>query len=171
MKIKIKLFDGQVMPEIKQEGDWIDLRANKDVELKAPFANTLNGKRTARNVEFNNELIPLGIAMQLPKGFEALVLPRSSTYNKVSVCLVNSQGVIDQKYCGNNDQWFFNAVAYKDTVIHKGDRICQFRIQLSQFANCWQKIKWLFWNGKIKFTKVDNFTNPDRHGHGSTGIR
>jgi dUTP pyrophosphatase len=170
MKIKIKLFDGQVMPEINKNGDWIDLMANKDIKLKSPFANTLNGKRDRRNVEFDNELIPLGIAMELPKGFEAIVLPRSSTYNKVSVCLANSQGIIDNKFRGDNDQWFFNAIAFKDTTIYKGNRICQFRIQLSQFATVWQKIKWLFWNGKIKFVKVDSLSNPDRGGHGSTGL-
>ena len=170
MKIKIKLFDGQVMPEIKQEGDWIDLRANKDVELKAPFANTLNGKRTARNVEFNNELIPLGISMQLPKGFIGVVVPRSSTYNKVGVIQGNHCGIIDNCFSSDNDEWKFNAIAFKDTVIHKGDRICQFRIQLSQFATVWQKIKWLFWNGKIKFVQVEHLNNPERGGFGSTGI-
>lgn len=171
MKIKIKLFDGQVMPEINKNGDWIDLRANKDIKLKSPFAYTLNGKRTKRDVEFNNELIPLGIAMQLPKGFEAVALPRSSTYNKVHIILGNMQGVIDNKYNGNDDQWFFNAIAFKDTTIHKGDRICQFRIQLSQFATIWQKLRWLFWNGKIKFKHVDYLTNPNRGGHGSTGLK
>lgn len=171
MKIKIKLFDGQVMPEIKQEGDWIDLRANKDIELKAPFANTLNGKRTKRNVEFNNELIPLGIAMKLPKGYSAIAVPRSSTYKKLGIIQGNHFGVIDNCFSGSNNQWHFNAIAFRDTVIHKGDRICQFRIELNQFATFWQKVKWLFWNGKIKFIQVDNLDDTDRGDSGSTGIR
>ena len=170
MKIKIKLFDGQVMPEIRQNGDWIDLRANKDIEIKGPFAHTLNGKRDKRDVVFNNELFGLGIAMELPRGYEAIALPRSGTYNKFMVCLANSQGVLDNSYRGDNDEWKFNAIAFKDTVIHKGDRICQFRIQLSQFATVWQKIKWLFWNGKIKFVQVEHLNNPERGGFGSTGI-
>ena len=170
MKVKVKLFDGQSMPEINNNGDWIDLRANKEIKLSSPFSNTLNGKRDKRNVEFSNELIPLGIAMELPKGFEAVLLPRSSTYKHFAICLANHQGVIDNKFCGDNDQWFFNAIAFNDTTIKKGDRICQFRIQLSQFATIWQKIKWLFWNGKIEFIKVDNLCNTNRGGHGTTGI-
>ena len=97
MKIKIKLSDGQLMPEIVEGSDWIDLRANETIKLKAPFANTLNGKRDRRTVEFENKLVDLGIRMQLPEGYEAVVLPRSSTYNKVGVTLANSQGVIDGK--------------------------------------------------------------------------
>ena len=170
MKIKVKLFDGQAMPEIKEGSDWIDLRANETIKLKAPFANTLNGKRDRRTVEFENHLISLGIAMQLPEGYEAVALPRSSTYNKVNVTLANSQGVIDNSYKGDNDVWFFNAIAYKDTTIHKGDRICQFRIQLKQTATRKQKLKWLFWNGKIEFVQVNNLCNTDRGGHGSTGL-
>ena len=171
MKIKIKLFDGQVMPEITQKGDWIDLRANKDIEIKGPFEHTLNGKRDKRDVVFNNELFGLGIAMELPKGYEAVVLPRSSTFKHFQVCLVNSQGVIDGSYKGDDDEWKFHAIAFKDTTIHKGNRICQFRIQLSQFATVWQKIKWLFWNGKIKFVQVEHLRNSNRGGIGSTGIK
>lgn len=171
MKIKVKLFDGQVMPEIIPQGDYIDLRANKDVTLKSPFANTLNGKRTKRTVEFDNELIPLGIAIQLPKGYIATVVPRSSTYKKVGVIQCNHFGVIDNSFNSDEDQWQFGAIAFKDTTIHKGDRICQFRIELSQFATVWQKIKWLFWNGKIKFVQVEHLNNNVRGGIGSTGLK
>lgn len=74
-------------------------------------------------------------------------------------------------FSGSNNQWHFNAIAFRDTVIHKGDRICQFRIELNQFATFWQKVKWLFWNGKIKFIQVDNLDDIDRGDSGSTGIR
>lgn len=171
MKIKVKLSNGQILPIVKDGSDWIDLRASEDIELQGPFSNTLNGKRNKRDVEFNNKLIDLGISMELPKGYEAVVLPRSSTYNNFFVCLGNSQGVIDNKFRGNNDIWKFNAIAFKDTKIKKHDRICQFRIQLSQFATRWQKIKWLFWNGKIKFIEVNSLNNDDRGGIGSTGIK
>jgi dUTP pyrophosphatase len=171
MKIKIKLSDGQLMPEIVEGSDWIDLRANETIKLKAPFANTLNGKRDRRTVEFENKLVDLGIRMQLPEGYEAVVLPRSSTYNKVGVTLANSQGVIDNSYKGDNDVWFFNAIAYRDVTINKGDRVCQFRIQLKQTATRKQKLKWLLWNGKIEFIKVDSLNNINRGGHGSTGLK
>lgn len=169
MKIKIKLFNGQLMPEILQVGDYIDLCANKDIEIKAPYAHTLNGKRDKRTVEFNNTLIPLGIAMKLPKGYSAVIVPRSSLYTKKGVILSNSEGIIDNCFSGSNNQWHFNAIAFRDTIIHKGDRICQFRIELNQFATVWQKIKWLFWNGKIKFVQVDNLDDIDRGDSGSTG--
>ena len=162
MKIKIKLDDKGCMPLITAKGDWIDCFTSWEVNIKGPIANTLNGKRTSRNVEFANELIPLGFAMQLPKGFEAVVNPRSSTYNKTGVILANHQGVIDNTYNSDKDQWWFNAIALRNTVIPKYTKICQFRIQLSQFANFWQKLRWLFWNGKIKFVEVDSLGNESR---------
>jgi dUTP pyrophosphatase len=162
MKIKIKLYDKGCMPLITAKGDWIDCFTAHEVTINGPIANTLNGKRNHRNVEFVNELIPLGFAMQLPKGFEAVALPRSSTYGKNGVILGNMQGVLDNTYNSDKDQWWFNAVAFRDTVIPKYTKICQFRIQLSQFANFWQKLKWLFWNGKIKFVEVDYLGNETR---------
>jgi dUTPase len=113
-------------------------------------------------VVINNTLIPLGFALKLPKGYEIVVNPRSSTYNKYGVILANSQGVIDNSYNGENDQWWFNAIALRDTTIRQGDKICQFRIQLSQFATVWQKIKWLFWNGKIEFVQVESLKGESR---------
>lgn len=169
MKIYVKCFCNQQLPEIIEKGDWIDLRAAETIEMKAPFANTLTKNRTIRNVEFDFQLIPLGVAMKLPKGFEAVVLPRSSTYKKYKIMLANSQGVIDQTYCGNNDQWFMPVVAFDNTVINEGDRICQFRIQLSQFATPWQKIKWLF-SKKIEIVKTASLSEESRGGIGSTGV-
>lgn len=162
MKIKIKLLDKGCMPQITEKGDWIDCVTSTDVEIKAPFANTLNGKRDKRTVEIQNNLIPLGFAMDIPTGYEIVVNPRSSTYVKHGIILANSQGVIDNSYSSDDDQWWFNAIALRDTRIPKYTRICQFKIQLSQFATVWQKIKWLFWNGKIEFVEVDSLNNETR---------
>lgn len=141
MKIKIKYFDPDLIRLEKiEKGNWIDLRAAETVEMKKG--------------EF--KLIPLGIAMHLPLGYEAHVVPRSSTFKNFKILQTNSFGVIDESYCGDNDQWFFPALAVEDTVIHKNDRICQFRIMDHQHA--------------IDFEEVETLGMPDRGGHGSTGI-
>jgi len=141
MKIKIKYFDPDLIRLEKiEKGNWIDLRAAETVEMKKG--------------EF--KLIPLGIAMHLPLGYEAHVVPRSSTFKNFKILQANSFGVIDESYCGDNDQWFFPALAVEDTVIHKNDRICQFRIMDHQPA--------------IDFEEVETLGMPDRGGHGSTGI-
>lgn len=140
--IKIKYFDDAIERAEKIEhGDWIDLRAAEDVELKA----------------FEFAYIPLGVAMKLPNGYEAHVAPRSSTYKNFGIICANSFGIIDNSYCGDNDQWRFPAIALRDTVIHKNDRICQFRIMEKQ--------------PKLSFIEVDHMTDPDRGGLGSTGIQ
>ena len=177
LKIKVKRLNKNIpLPEVTEKGDFIDLRASETVHLNAPQAGTLkrhtiNGEEVAhRDVTFDSQLIKLGIAMQLPDGFEAHVLPRSSTYKNFSVILANSNGIIDQPYCGDKDEWRFNAIALADTTINEGDRICQFRIQLSQKATLCQKIKWLLSSG-IEIVEVDELGNPNREGIGSTGIR
>ena len=141
MQIKIKYFTDKIdkLCYIDGKSDWIDLRAAETVELKAG--------------EF--KLIPLGVAMQLPKGYEAHVVPRSSTFKNFGVIQTNSQGVIDESYCGANDQWFFPAYALRDTIINVNDRICQFRIMEHQ--------------PKIVFEEVEALSAPDRGGFGSTG--
>ncbi|MBQ7903129.1 MAG: dUTP diphosphatase [Oscillospiraceae bacterium] len=142
MEIKIKYFTDKidrVAPISK--GDWIDLRAAETVRMKAG--------------EFR--LIPLGVAMQLPQGYEAHVCPRSSTFKNFGVIQTNSMGIIDNTYCGDNDQWFFPAFALRDTVINVNDRICQFRIMENQ--------------PKIEFNIVESLGNADRGGHGSTGVK
>lgn len=175
LKIKVKVLTEGCMPEINPSGDWIDLRAAEDIELKAPQAGTLkrkviNGEVVSyRNVTFDTKLFSLGIAMELPKGFEAQVLPRSST-PKMGIIQPNSEAVIDNIYKGNNDIWRFWATALRDTTIHKGDRICQFRIQLSQKATMWQKLKWLFSSG-IELVEVDDLGDNNRGGFGSTGVK
>lgn len=139
--IKIKYFTDKIdkLTYIDGKSDWIDLRAAEDVELKKG--------------EF--KLIPLGVAMELPAGYEAHVVPRSSTFKNFGIIQTNHQGVIDGSYCGDNDQWFMPVYAIRDTEIHVNDRICQFRIMENQ--------------PKIQFDEVAHLENADRGGHGSTG--
>ncbi|MDD5887854.1 MAG: dUTP diphosphatase [Oscillospiraceae bacterium] len=139
--IKIKYFTDAIekLRYIDGKSDWIDLRAAAEVPLKAG--------------EFR--LIPLGVAMELPKGYEAHVVPRSSTFKNFGILQVNSMGIIDGSYCGDGDQWFFPALAVRDTVIHINDRICQFRIMANQPA--------------IQFDEVAHLEGTDRGGFGSTG--
>lgn len=142
MEIKYVLHEKDLIPPTKfNEGDWIDLRCAEDVELKAG--------------EF--KLLNLGISMELPKGYEALVVPRSSTFKNFGILLVNSVGVIDNSYCGQEDIWRFPAMALRDTVIHKNDRICQFRIVRNQ--------------PELIMKEVDQLTGENRGGIGSTGIK
>ena len=177
MKIKVLRINKAVdMPSVIDKGDWIDLRISQEINLKAPYATMLKRKKNngeierTRNVIFDYQLLPLGIAMKLPEGFEAVMLPRSSTFKKYGILQVNSQGVIDNTYCGNDDEWKFPALATKDITIPANERICQFRIQLSQKATFWQKLKWLFSN-KIKLVEVNRLSNDNRSGFGSTGYK
>lgn len=170
MKIKVKLFNKNCKFEAIKKGEWIDLKVADTYHLDAPYSNTLNGKRNKRTLVFDDHKLKLGIGMQLPKGYEAQILPRSGTFNNYGILLVNSKGIIDSSYSGPNDQWAFQALAFRDTIINEGDRICQFRIQLSQKATIWQKIKWLFTN-KIEFEFVDDYEGVDRGGFGSTGVK
>lgn len=139
MEIKIKyLRDVQKMEKINN-GDWIDLRAAKGVIF--------------RKDEF--VMIPLGVAMELPEGYEALIIPRSSLFKKHGVMQANSIGLIDESYKGDNDEWHFPAYATRETFIPAGERICQFRIIKHQ--------------PEINLVEVDSLGNEDRGGLGSTG--
>ncbi len=120
-------------------GNWIDLTCDEDTSLRAG----------------QSSLIPLGIAMQLPEGYEANIVPRSSTFMKYKILQTNSFGVIDTSYCGDNDWWMFGAFATEDTSIKRGDRICQFRINVVQ--------------PQMEFVEVESLGNRDRGGFGSTG--
>ena len=140
-RIKIQYLNDETerLRYIDGKSDWIDLRAAEDVELKAgEFA-----------------LISLGISMQLPKGYEAHIVPRSSTFKNFGIIQTNHMGLIDETYCGPNDWWRMPVLALRDTVIHKNDRICQFRIQKHQ--------------PEIFFDEVDSLEGEDRGGFGSTG--
>lgn len=175
MTIKVLEKTEGCLPEIIEKGDWIDLTTAEDTTLKGPYSKalkrkTVNGEvvERYRDVEFTSTLISLGICMQLPKGYEAYIVPRSSTYKKWGIIQANHIGIIDSTYCGDMDEWKMSVIAMQKTSIPKGKKIAQFRIQLSQKATIWQRIKWLF-STKIKFQKVDSLNNPSREGFGSTG--
>ena len=139
--IKIKYFTDAIekLDYIDGKSDWIDLRAAADVTMTAG--------------EF--KLIPLGVAMELPGGYEAHIVPRSSTFKNFGIIQTNHQGVVDGSYCGDNDQWFMPAYAVRDTEIHVNDRICQFRIMENQPRIC--------------FDVVEHLNGADRGGFGTTG--
>lgn len=172
MKIPVKLFNGQVLPKVIQKGDWIDIATTSELNLQGPTANTLKRKRSnkqdvsVREVIFHPTFTSLDMAMALPDGYEAIIVPRSSTFNKYGIDLGNTIGVIDGSYRGNKDIWGAMIKPYLTTVIPAKTRLFQFRIQLSQKATIWQKIKWLFWNGKIEFVEVNDLGNQNRQGFG-----
>ena len=141
--IRIK-YHVEGLPEldfIEGKSDWIDLRASERVVMKAG----------------DFRIIPLGVSMQLPDGYEAHIAPRSSTFMKFGILQTNSVGVIDNSYCGDNDIWGMPALAVRDTVIEKGDRICQFRLM--------KKME------PVTFTRVEHLADSDRGGFGSTGVK
>jgi dUTP pyrophosphatase len=172
MKIKIKEVIPGCMPEILKVGDCIDLMTSEEYTLKCPivkqFVLPRNNKVIVKtnNVEFNYALLDLGVVIELPKGFEAILLPRSSTFRKWGILQTNSIGEIDQSFCGPNDIWKMPVLATRSITIPKGTPIAQFKIQLSQKATIWQKLRWLF-SPKIELVKVDEFYNEDRGGLGT----
>ena len=177
LTIQIKYFD---TPDYKVEriqaiekGDWIDLRASEDVFIPIA-ANPYNVTKDQTPIDNNvfiakPTLVPLGVAMKLPDGYEAHTAPRSSTFKNWGVIQTNSIGIIDQSYCGDNDMWRWPVICLspKDTYIddngnthigtwiHKGDRVCQFRIQ--------EKMP------QVTFEEVPHLSSPNRGGFGSTG--
>ena len=140
-QIKIRYFSDEIerLRYIDGKSDWIDLRCAERTELKAG--------------EFR--LIPLGVAMELPEGYEAHVVPRSSTFKTWGLLQANSMGIVDRSYCGDNDQWRLPVYATRDTVIEVNDRICQFRIMENQ--------------PKLEFLECEHLSGPERGGFGSTG--
>lgn len=142
LQIKVKYFDSEIDKLQKVNvGDWIDLRASKAIELKQG--------------EF--KLIPLGIGIKLPDGYEANIVPRSSTFKNFGVLQTNSYGVIDNSYSGNNDQYHFPALAMRDTIIYKNERICQMRIN---------KVM-----PELEIIEVEFLDEVSRGGFGSTGVK
>lgn len=140
-KIQIKYHTDIDKIEQKLGGDWIDLRSACDIELwPGDF-----------------KLIPLGVSMKLPRGYEAHIAPRSSTFKNYGIIMTNSVGVVDNSYCGDDDEWMIPVYATKHTTIHKNDRICQFRIMHNQ--------------PKIHFEEVKNLGGQSRSGFGSTGVK
>ena len=142
-KIYIKYFEGAEKLVIRAQGNWIDLKANENDIVPAG----------------QMKLVPLGVAMKLPDGYEAHIVPRSSTFKNFHVLQTNHCGIVDNSYCGPNDQWFFPAFnpGPVDVEIKKGDRICQFRIVEIQ--------------PPVEFEESELEGNDDRGGFGSTGTR
>lgn len=172
-KIKVKVLTPGCLPVIIDKGDWIDLKSAVSVAFPASQSFPLNRKKgddnkRSRDVVNQVYYIPLGVAMELPAGYEAIVVSRSSTPKKFKAFCPNAIGVIDNSYKGNDDEWIYICSALDEITIEKFDRICQFRIQLSQKATLWQKIKWLFTSG-VEIVEVDNLNNTSRGGLGSTG--
>ena len=142
LNIEIKYFNKDVEHIEKIAiGDWIDLRAAEDVDMNA------------------GELRPikLGIGMILPEGYEAHLLPRSSTAKNFGILCANSMGVVDNSYSGDEDEWMFLAYAIRGTIIKKGSRICQFRIMPKM--------------PEVVFKVVDKLNDISRGGYGSTGVK
>lgn len=142
-QIVIKYFSEDIpkLEYIDGKSDWIDLRASEDVVLKTG----------------DFKLIPLGIAMKLPDGYEGHLVPRSSSFKNWGIIQTNGVGIIDNSYCGNDDMWRMPVYATRDTVIHKGDRVAQFRIVENQ--------------PRIEFLQVESLNGVNRSGFGSTGIQ
>lgn len=156
-KIKIKYHDGVEPIEKLSIGDWIDLRAAEDIFIP------LN----------ESVLVSLGVSMKLPDGYEAHLVPRSSTFKKWGIIQTNHVGIIDNSYCGTNDVWKLPVFCLEErdelpdpsgesdtllgTWIHKNDRICQFRIVKKQ--------------PEIEFEVVDELESTDRGGFGTSGTR
>ena len=140
-EIKVKYLVEGINPlcYVAGKSDWIDLHAAETVTLRAGEA----------------RLIPLGVAIALPEGYEAHIAPRSSTFKHYGILQTNSVGVVDSSYCGDHDQWQMPVYATRDVTIEKNARICQFRILRNQPA--------------LTFTQVEHLGGPDRGGFGSTG--
>lgn len=143
--IQVKYFDEEMKRNypitVMEHGDWIDLRAAKTVTLK----------------QFESAMVPLGVGMILPKHYEAHIVPRSSTFKNYGIIQTNHMGVIDNSYSGDNDQWYMPVYATRDTVINKGDRICQFRIMKNQ--------------PPVEIVAILHLNEKDRGGFGSTGVK
>ena len=141
--IRVMYHNKNLEGTIKQVPDsaWIDLRAAETVEMEPG--------------EFR--IISLGISVEIPPGFEAHIAPRSSTFKHFGVLQVNGVGVVESSYCGEDDVWGFPALAMRKTIIHEGDRICQFRIMREM--------------GPLDIETVDSLSNKSRGGFGSTGIQ
>ena len=166
MKIKIKYFSKDY-PRLEKiaKGDFIDLRVDTIKEWKR--VGTIKEPNGIAVEESNWETISyrkgdiikfgLGVAMELPRGYEAIVVPRSSTFTNWGFIQTNSMGVIDNSYNGNNDEWQIEFIAMRDGKINRFDRVCQFRILKNQ--------------PDFNILEVDNLHNVDRGGYGSTGVK
>ena len=158
-KIQIKYLESGV--NVEQHGNWIDVKSAVTEHLNPMHV-------TKGNITAPLNLIPLGFIIKLPKYYEAHLLPRSSTFKHFASIQSNSMGIIDEKYCGPNDEWKLPLLCFEDIIVNKGERIGQFRIELSQDAPWYARLKWLF-SSKVKLVEVDDLHSVDRGGFGSTG--
>lgn len=174
MKIKVLEKTEGCFPQEFEVGDWFDLSTAEEIKLDAPQANKMHirskGKNPSqelrtRDVDFDFKLIPLGVAIEAPKGMECHLLPRSSTFKKYGLLQANSMGIVDRAFASDKDEWKLPVVATRKITIPKGTRIAQFRLIPSQKATVWQKLKWLFSNG-VKLKAVSSLNNPERKGFG-----
>ena len=141
--LKIRYISNEIerLRYIDGVSDWIDLRCAENVVLK----------------EGESRLIRLGIAVELPEGYEAHIVPRSSTFRNFGIIQTNHMGVVDHSYCGDEDEWKYPVLAMRDTELHVNDRICQFRIMRNQ--------------PKLVFEEVEHLGGASRGGFGSTGVK
>ena len=138
--IRIKYSDETKRLAMWSRGDWIDLRSAERVVLR----------------KGDYKRISLGVAMELPEGYEAIVAARSSSFEKWGFIPVNGIGIIDNSYNGNGDIWNLLVYATRDAIIEKDERIAQFRILKNQPV--------------ISFSEVEDLGHEDRGGIGSTGV-
>lgn len=156
MKILVKYHNENC--KIEKHGNWIDLKSSETVTI----------------TKLENKLISLGVSVKLPKYYQANIVPRSGTFKKYKIIQTNHYGVVDgpdktsNGYSGNDDIWKFNALAFEDTTIGEGERICQFEIRPIMSAPWYIKLKWIFDN-KINIIEVSDLKSPNRGGFGSTG--
>lgn len=144
MELKIKYLE-DIDSIVQKEGcDWIDLRCAETVNINAG----------------EYAMIRLGVAMKLPKGYEAYLVPRSSTYRRWGIIQTNGVGIIDESYCGDGDEWMMPVYATRNTQIKKNERVCQFRITKKMPAL-----------DIISLTKDETLGNKNRGGFGSTGVK
>lgn len=154
MKLRIKYLKEANKLEKITKGNWIDVYAYEDIFVP----------------EGGRAMVNLGFALELPKGWEGHLAPRSSTFKTWGIIQTNSVGVVDDTYIGNNDIWHMPVYClqgkdilndlYKEvrgTWIKKGDKIGQFRIMEVMPS--------------IEFEEVESFDNEDRGGFGTTGIK
>lgn len=141
IKLDVMYHNPDLIPiNLLEKGDWIDLRAAKEYKL------------------FSGEfyLIDLGISIKLPEGYEAHIVPRSSSFKNWGIIQTNGIGIIDNSYCGENDVWMMPVLATKGADIHVNDRVCQFRIVKKMPNN-------------ISINTVEHLDTENRGGFGSTG--
>ena len=138
MEIRINTHGNPTPTNHEGKGDWFDLSVSEDVEIK----------------KGEYKQISLGISIETPVGYTTYIVPRSSTFKHYGIMLVNSVGVIDSSYCSDDDIVSFLALATRDTVIKKGERIAQMMT---------------FPTPDIKYKEVSVLGNINRGGIGSTG--